>query len=681
MSLNLTEKRKKRVLRAFIFTLMLIPILYHLSTLDWSVTGNDTQTHLYKVHILINQIKYNPLNAGLWDWSWYNGNDFLQTYSPLFYWCDAILSLALNVTPETSIAIIIYLSFISSAIGMYLLSKKLVKNFYLSLMSSALFVYIPEHLFSLAINGQVTRIIGYAPIPFIFYFAECYLKDKRNSQFLLSAFCLCATILFNDGTGLVIAATFLVWYLIRKQTWIAFSVPITASLLCSFFILPYLYSPRNRLPVLIESTDIVTNIDVTFSKIAFGNVIPFVGILLIFLCIATYRKALDYILKQRNFVSRLKMLWAKSKAEKNYITFSIIIILLLTALYNLTAFWTQSPFLGIPAFMRSFPIGLLFVPLAYALVLKRIKLKRIIKRFIVLCIIIMIMIESAMVPSYVPLQNNLYMPAYEIIKKDPEFSKYVFLPGEPVPTTATLVTNKSTILGWYHEAISKEQFDILGSLINKEFMRLENGLAFGNTTEYILILKYYGVKYIILESADPVYPSTAKAMGERMDGHPLLEKVLRYESVYLFRIRNYYPIYAYADIPYTFSDVERKLSNRNAYELNSINFLSPSELQIILNVKQKVSIVIPITNSRTLKITMNDIETVPITAFGGLMAVELNPGINKISLVVKMNNAGSVGFTISCATLIIGIVLSISPSTLKLVRKKIKLKMIRKNVR
>jgi hypothetical protein len=273
------------------------------------------------------------------------------------------------------------------------------------------------------------------------------------------------------------------------------------------------------------------------------------------------------------------------------------------------------------------------------------------------------------------MQNDRYMPAYDIIKKDSEFSKYVFLPGEPVPTTATSITNKPTILGWYHEAISKEQFDILGSLINKDVMKLENGLAYGNTTEYIIILRYYGVKYIILESADPIYPDAAKAMGERMNGHPLLERVLQDKSVYLFKIREYYPLYAYADIPYTFSDVLKELCNKNVYELTSINFVSQDELQIVMNIGQKVSVVIPFINSKTLKTSVNGIEVEPKTAFGGLIALELSPGINRISLAVRMNVAGSIGLTISCATLIIGISSSMFPLSIKRIQKRIESKL------
>jgi hypothetical protein len=451
-----------------------------------SIIGNDTQTHIYKAIILQRNIEQMPFYLwGKWDWNWYAGYPFLQVYSPLFYYIMAIISIIFNISVDLTARLVLPFFFFLSALSMYLLCIHLTKDKLASMLGAAAYAYSPYLISDFSGDGSVGSFIAFAFAPVALLYADRLSNDGNNIDTFLSAVFIGLTLLSNQATGLLLLMVVLLYLLLQKKILSGIKVVVETFLVTAFWILPYVTSMQNAfLPVTSSESPLMI----------FGGLLTrYLGLVPIVLLVMA--------------------LWlARKRLIKNVKIFTVCAILALFTAYNIIIFFFPLPILSALALGRTSALYVFLVPPLVALALAfGSKLSR--KGVIVSIFLVLLIIEGLFVQVYVPLTVGRYTSAYNFLTTDNTWFRALQLPREPVGSLIPVVSNKPVIDGWYDQ----------GSSLSTLIANLSMSMWFsGSPTtptwasdpqKAIAAFGYLGVKYIIVDKADPVFgPEFSQAL-------------------------------------------------------------------------------------------------------------------------------------------------------------------------
>jgi hypothetical protein len=444
-----------------------------------SIIGNDTQTHIYKAIILQRSIEQIPFYLwGKWDWNWYAGYPFLQVYSPLFYYITVIISIIFNISIYLTARLVLPFFFFLSALSMYLLCIQLTKNKLASTLGAAAYAYSPYLIANLSIFGSVGTFIAFAFAPLALLFADRLCDYENNIEAFLSALFAGLTLLSNQSVGLLLLIAVLLYLLVQRKIIAGIKVVIETLLITAFWTLPY-------------ATYIGQS---TFAQVASSH-----NPLTIFTDILTLY--FGYV----TIVLLIMAVWlARNRLIKNAKFFAVSAIVVLFTVYNIIIYFFPLPLLSAFALGRTTALYVLLVPPLVALAFAfGSKLSR--KGVIVSIFLALLIIQGLFVWVYVPLTVERYASAYNFLTTDNTWFRVLQLPREPVGSLIPIVSNKPVIDGWYDQGSSLSAL-IANLSMTMWFSGSPTAPTFSSDPQKtIAALGYLGVKYIIVDKADPVF--------------------------------------------------------------------------------------------------------------------------------------------------------------------------------
>jgi len=596
--------------------LVLLPILLIILNLDIVNTGNDTLTHLYKAWILRQQIKTMPIWLwGQWDWTWYLGNPFLRSYSPLFYYILATLSLVTPfwLTAKILLSLITPLAYIST----YKALKYFTKNRTVSIVFATVYIYSPAHIVPFYLWGSVGQALTTIIIPQYLVQLHKIGQTNQNRNDTVTALILASMILLNMAVGFWMTILTSIWILLKKQVMKLFKIGVCSAALTVSFLHAYLTAEGTILPVLTPLSHVEHLVE--WLRNSYG-----VSILQVELTIIAYLAVIFTYLKFRGK--------EKEKAEKPHWekSFEIMVLIIIITLVFSTLQIYPFSIIGGDRVLTVSGFVIVFIGAYYISKLKNI---RILKIFAIILITITLLIGVLYQP-YNPVHPETYDELYQTIREDPEWFRVLFLPREPWGALTPLYTNHPTLNGWYPQCLPPEVFNTLGSLITYDkYAYLERNLT-ANPKETINLIRYLGVKYIIVDGKDPVFPELTQEIlksmlrtANRTNQVTLLEN---YTHRYLFRIENYTPVHALTYVPKNKEQIPL-----NTEKINKIQVIQKTDiLEIRIQLPQDYWIVIPVTYDKNLKITLDNRSVQVETAYPQIIAIKTPKGDHTIRIQI-----------------------------------------------
>jgi hypothetical protein len=211
--------------------------------------GSDAMIHTYKIELLIEQMKRQPiLFWGSWDWNWFSGYPFLRVYSPLYYFLVALISRATDVSVTFSMELLYFIVYPLSAIAAYFLSYELTKDKTLSIIGVSVYFSCPAIVTEITSNGSIPRLPLYLLMPLSLFFMEKLTEDNgKNVKFFVAAVLTFSTLIFTHfGYALVltpyVALIMLIkWIFVKRFDVKAFLLIPLSMLVSSPSTLPLVY--------------------------------------------------------------------------------------------------------------------------------------------------------------------------------------------------------------------------------------------------------------------------------------------------------------------------------------------------------------------------------------------------------------------------------------------------------
>ena len=476
-----------------------------------SIIGSDTQTHIYKAIILQRNIEQMPFYLwGKWDWNWYAGYPFLQVYSPLFYYIMAIISSIFDVSVDSTARLILPFFFFLSALSMYLLCIHLTKNKLASILGAAAYAYSPGLIASLSIFGSVGSFMAFAFAPLALLFADRLCDNGKNIDAFLSAVFTGLTLLSNQGFGLLLLMVVLLYLLLQRKVLAGIGVVIETFLITAFWTLPYAaYIGQN-----------------TFLPVTSSNN-P----------LAMFNEILTQYFGYVTIVLLIMALWlARKRLIKNIKICTVCAVLGLFTVYNIIIYFFPLPLLSAFALSRTTAVYVMLVPLFVALALAfGSTLSK--KGVIVSIFLVLLIIQGLSVWACVPLTVEKYTDAYNFLTRDDSWFRALQLPREPVGSLIPIVSNKPVIDGWFDQASS-----LSGLIANLSMSQWFLGAPTTPTPisepqKAIVALGYLGVKYIIVDEADPMFgPEFSQALYRAVNSTENATQVFASGDIAVFRL-------------------------------------------------------------------------------------------------------------------------------------------------
>ncbi len=602
--------------------LVLLPILLMILNLDIINTGNDTFTHLYKAWILRQQIKTMPIWLwGQWDWTWYLGNPFLRSYSPLFYYVLATLSLVAPfwLTAKILLSVITPLAYIST----YKALKYFTKNKIVSIVFATVYIYSPAHIVPFYLWGSVGQALTTIIIPQYLIQLHKAVQTNKNRNALTTALMLASIILLNMAVGFWMTLLTSIWILSKKQLMNLLKIGVCSASLTASFLYAYLTAEGIMLPVLTPLSQVEHLVE--WLRNSYG-----ISILQVELTIIAYIAVVFTYLKfrGREIEKVEKPHWEKS--------FEIMVaVIVITLVFSTLQIYPFS-IIGGDRVLTTSGFVVVFIGAYY---ISKIKNLRVLKIFAVMLIVITLL-TGILYQPYNPVHPGTYNELYQTIKEDPEWFRVLFLPREPWGALTPLYTNHPTLNGWYPQCLPPEVFNTLGSLITYDkYAYLERNLTV-EPENTINLIRYLGVKYIIVDGKDPVFPELTQKIlksmlrtANRTNQVTLLEN---YTHRYLFRIENFTPVHALTYVP-----KNREQIPWNTEKINKIQVIQKTDiLEIRIQLPQDYWIVIPITYDKNLKITLDNRSVQVETAYPQIIAIKTPKGdhIIRIQITTTTNS-------------------------------------------
>jgi hypothetical protein len=498
--------------------LVALPLILKFFILNATIIGNDTQTHIYKTIILQRNIEQLPFFLwGKWDWNWYAGYPFLQVYSPLFYYFLAAISSFFDISPNLAARSILPLFFFISAFSMYALAMRLTRNKFASILASVTYVYSPYLIANLTIYGSAGSFIAFAFPPIALFYADKLINNGKEMDAFLSAVFTGLTLLSNQAIGLTSFVVVIAYLLLHKKVVATTKVVIETFLITAFWILPYVtYIQRSLLPVAIFRNPI-------------GDLGSILSENLGFAAIALIAVAL--------------WLFGK-KISKNSRVFKMCIILAFLTIYNVFSNFFPLPFFSAFALGRTMSAYVLLMPpiVATAFTLTD-RISRSLLLIIATTFLALLVIEGLFIPVYTPLQVKTYVPAYNYLTTDHAWYRVFQVPQEPINSLIPLFSNKSVIGGWYDQG-SPIAVLVHNISDNRDYSgKPMTPTLIADPQEAIALLAYLGVKFIIVDKADPIFgPAFSQALYDSIISTETVMKVFASGNTTIFRLEKFQPI-------------------------------------------------------------------------------------------------------------------------------------------
>jgi hypothetical protein len=166
---------------------------------DINRLGSDAIIHTYKIELLIEQMKQQPvLFWGSWDWNWFSGYPFLRVYSPLYYFLVALVSRVADVSVTFSMELLYIIVYPLSAVAAYFLSCELTKDKTLSIIGVSVYFSCPAIVMEITSNGSIPRLPLYLLMPLSLFFMERLTEDNgRNVKFFVAAVLTFSALIFT----------------------------------------------------------------------------------------------------------------------------------------------------------------------------------------------------------------------------------------------------------------------------------------------------------------------------------------------------------------------------------------------------------------------------------------------------------------------------------------------------
>ena len=575
-----------------------LPLFARIYILPADQVGNDTQTHIYKIQLLTRQFLSGGF-PGLYDWSWYAGNEFLQLYPPLFYLFSSALSL-LGFSASQAAVLVVTGSFALGAVFMYRTVLLLTDRRGGALLATTVFVYFPTHIASYVLAGGLPRVLAIGIAPVAVYYMFLYLERETYQSFVLWVFSGTAVVASNHGVGFIIILGMCLYVLYTRRI----VLPLAYGLLTTVLVLPILipyttYRVANDLPVIAPDLPLRTAATTAIihpAGIGISIAVLFVGLTLI--------------------------VFLSGNLTRYFTAASLVVGSVL--LYNVVAYILRIPLLQLAAFMRSTPALVVFASVSLGLAAAHLEFDT--RKVLLGACCLLIIVEAMFVPYWVPQQQQKYDQAIGSIQADSdEWSRWVFLPRIPVGAFATDEVGKPYISGWYVQSTQRELYEELGSTLHPDFIELEDDII-TNTDDSLARLEYLGVEYVIVEKAEPTLrPRRSSEIHRALDGHPRLTRLTRYQSVSAYRIQNFTQVETYESNPTT----EEEYLHDETEPATVYNFTQDrGSTELVFETDGERWIVVPVADTTSLTYTLDGKSVNPAPAYAGMVKIKVGPGVH-----------------------------------------------------
>jgi len=722
--LDVFEKIKENdVLIAFILAIVVSMImLRYFYGADIKVLGNDVMAHIYKVWLLSNQIRNVSWPYwGLWDQNWYCGYPFLQLYAPLFYYASASLVVLLNLSPQDAVRVVTFVVYPLSAFIMYFCSLQITKNKLASVISSLSYATVPAFIADLATAGNPTVLLGFVLFPLLILFTE-RLTAKKGAEgvnFSIASLTLAAAILSAYRTGL--AYTFSVFlfmvlnYAFLKRFPIKHFLIIPAAVLIStFFVAPALIYGMTVANISWPATEPLSALPFWFliflvpsNHCSLGVPLFIFGLLLPTFLMIRHRRGTDGVLEEK----KLRIFFWCAIALFA-LTFSFII-----------PFHEHIPLLNnlllgatVPAlsFFAAILCGsCLVLPNGNSIIKTKISRRQVALVFAM----ILILFQAANVYTYHSPSPDQYMRVYDYIQSnDNGWFRAFQVPRQPSSSSISMFFDVIVLDGWFDQGATEGlEYFILRMMGFAEPKGRPYGWGdfYASPSKALSALRILGVKYVIVDSADPVFPpDVSKTIFWGVNRSDLVERVAGpfgpSDSIYIFKLKGWYPVIA-ASMAFVINDDNELaifydiVSNRT-FNPTSAVFISRSEVyneipwqnwtgkypivaesvnltihqlviddmtfQINFEVNRSSFLYIPISCFPNLQVTLNGVETRTFKALPDFFTLYLpSKGLYNLTISRVMTSLEAALLLLSSITLG-GVILTGIISTINYYRKK-----------
>lgn len=580
---------------------VLVPLYLKLLWLPPTV-GNDSQTHAYKVSVVLSHLAHGVSlpRAGIYDWSWYAGYGFLQLYSPLFYGLAGVLS-GLGFSPLSASHIVATGSYGVGAVAIYALTRRYTAGRLPATLATATYVYFPTHVTAYLQSGGLPRVLAVGIAPVALYLMVVYLDGGRQSAFVAWTLAGTGVIVANLGVGFVFTLATVLWLAVRGRWLLSLCYGGYVTLLSLFLLVPYAtYEVPNSLPVVLpEVTPGATVADLATGQIGAALVVVVV------------------------FVAIVPTALRRSNGREDDRLVPTVSVIGAFVVYNAVAFTVDSSILQVAAYGRSTPVFVTFGSLALGLALDRMEMNTA-RRALVLGAVVLLVLEAVAIAAYSPLQPDRYDRAYDAIDADSDrWSRWIQLPREPVGAFATDEVGKPTISGWYVQGMHRRLYRVLGSTMNSRFIVLERDIAYGDPERAVDRLEYLGVEYVVVERIDPpLGVHLSLGIARSLQGVDRLSVVERYDSVTVYRIENYSVLEGYRTRP---GSPEAHLQSDVRVPLETVR-QTPLTRTFVFETDRPRWVVLPVAHTDSLSLSVDGTAAEPSTAYGGMTLVHVDAG-------------------------------------------------------
>jgi hypothetical protein len=647
------------VLKRYDFLVPAILTFPLMAILAWGnpiTIGNDTMVHLYKVQLLSEQMKQLPLPLwGSWDWNWYGGYPFLKFYGPLSYIIMALPSLVLN--PSAVMTWFILLYFPLSSISMYYLVKHLTKNKLASIISSVTYSYIPSHIQRPAQYGEIAFLLAFVFMPIALLFAEKYMKSRSRRHFILSIVATACTIYIDLTGGAMFLVFIFAWIMFRKKILQAFTTLISTTLLSVALIIPDFTYPHSFQALVSGPLPSVPNV----LNLLFSPWIIVIALSIVF----SYGISLQIFEKRKRH---------EKLSENDEIALICLTFLGVIGLYIIfVVFFNVFSLISVASLQ---PLIELLLPLLFGLTVLRLRGRT---RFITAIVVIGLLLSiSLTIPTYSPLQPQLYEGAFAYVGNDPTWFRVAVVPQEPISSVSPMYTNKPIINGFGAQFGSPDLIELLdlvgGRAFRTDGVKTYDVEMITNPDKAVLALQYLGIKYVIINSRDPIPGyNYSMALYTAMKSSNMVEEVYGDDAVKVLEIKNFTPVFASTQLRFVNSTEEAYETIINGTEIPilqtdsgtasqaklgknvdlTINYVeqTAAAFRIGLHVNSSSYVVIPISQSPSLLVSVNGREVAPLTAVPNFFCLYLpTEGSYNILISLKIPLIDLVAYSISFIT-------------------------------
>lgn len=523
-------------------------IVWFLRYEEMSSVGNDIMLHIYPVWLLTKQLTTISWPFwGLWDPYRYCGYPYLTAYAPLFYYVAAFLSLLFNITPAEAVKWVVIITFPCSAITMYYSSRYIVRDYFGSMISSLAYVLVPLHMTSITHVGNPTYSLAFVFIPLVFLYTERLIGGKGSlNNLFLASLSLSLVILSHHGLGFSLAFflyIFLVlkWLFTRKIDNFGLLIVPLAIAVSAFFVIPmtlyYLKYPFISYPISHTPSPFYESLGQFF--------LPY-GWVPIGLTAFTFGVIAPLFIR-------------KSVEIKIY--FALTLIILVTYILSQCASWIipigaiGGRAVVLYPFSVSILIGLYVASIKYNS--KFVKLMITKSHLIMMIITILMLLEAVSCGIYHPPSVMRYMKAYEYVRNDSESLATLRIwqiPRSHLVAALPIYTEKGTIDGVTFGPKEIDYF-ILKSIANAGGDGLIGygwGDLVNDANKTLRVLGIFGVKYVIVDSEEPVYPpNISRTIYQNLKNSQLVDLVANFTDprypwslpqIHVFKMKKWYPI-------------------------------------------------------------------------------------------------------------------------------------------